>query len=184
VREERKAVIPVTHGWDLFVENREIENRTGSNGPPKVDPVGVGPDGTLTTKNPRSRTHDSNLPGSQMECDADRMRLANINDEQFLRDIINDANRTNTTFYPVDPRGLVALEFGGGSGVSLPIDQKTRKIHMDSIRTLADGTDGIAVVDTNDLDKGLRKISDDLTSYYLLGYYSSNTKLDGGYRAL
>ena len=36
----------------------------------------------------------------------------------------------------------------------------------------------------NDLDKGLKKISDDLTSYYLLGYYSSNTKLDGGYRAL
>ena len=54
----------------------------------------------------------------------------------------------------------------------------------ESIRTLADGTDGIAVVDTNNLDKGLRKISDDLTSYYLLGYYSSNPKLDGGYRAL
>ena len=69
-------------------------------------------------------------------------------------------------------------------GVSLPHDQKMRKIHMDSIRTLADGTDGIAVVDSNDLDKGLKKISDDLTSYYLLGYYSTNTKLDGGYRAL
>ena len=62
--------------------------------------------------------------------------------------------------------------------------QKLRRTHLESIRTLADGTDGIAVVDTNDLDKGLKKISDDLTSYYLLGYYSSNPKLDGGYRAL
>jgi hypothetical protein len=39
-------------------------------------------------------------------------------------------------------------------------------------------------MDSNDLDVGLRKISDDLTSYYLLGYYSSNAKLDGGYRTL
>ena len=185
VREERKAVLTVTHGWDLFTENREIENRTGMHGDvPKVDPVGVGPDGTLTTKDPRNRNRDSNIPASQMQCDADRMRLASIDDERFLRDIINDANRTNATFYPIDPRGLVALETGGASAISLDADQKLRRTHVESIRTLADGTDGIAVVDTNDLDKGLRKISDDLTSYYLLGYYSSNPKLDGGYRAL
>jgi hypothetical protein len=30
----------------------------------------------------------------------------------------------------------------------------------------------------------MRRIADDLTSYYLLGYYSTNAKLDGGYRAL
>ena len=39
-------------------------------------------------------------------------------------------------------------------------------------------------MDSNDLDKGLQQISDDLTSYYLLGYYSTNAKLDGGYRSL
>ena len=43
VREERKAVLTVTHGWDLFTENREFENRTGGGPPPGVDPVGVGP---------------------------------------------------------------------------------------------------------------------------------------------
>ena len=52
------------------------------------------------------------------------------------------------------------------------------------MRTLAEATDGLAVMGSNDLDKGLRRISDDLTSYYLLGYYSTNTKLDGGYRSL
>ena len=31
-----------------------------------------------------------------------------------------------------------------------------------SLRTLAEATDGIAVVDTNDLSRGLRRISDDL----------------------
>jgi len=184
VREERKAIIAVTDGWDLFTPKQELVSRVGQGDVPKVDPVGVGADGTLTTRNPRNRNRDSNDPSSRMECDADRMRLASMDDEQFLRDIINDANRTNSTFYPVDPRGLVMFDTGAASAVSFPQDQKLRKIHVDSIRTLADGTDGLAVVDSNDLDNGLKRISDDLTSYYLLGYYSSNTKLDGGYRAL
>ena len=111
-----------------------------------------------------------------MECDADRQRLSAIDDEQFLRDIIDEANRSNSTFYPIDPRGLVALETGGASSLSLTADAQLRRTHAQSMRELADGTDGIAVMDTNDLDKGLRKISDDLTSYYLLGYYSTNSK--------
>jgi hypothetical protein len=52
------------------------------------------------------------------------------------------------------------------------------------MRTLGGGTDGLAVFDTNDLDRGLRRIADDLTSYYLLGYYSTNPRTDGGYRSL
>jgi len=49
---------------------------------------------------------------------------------------------------------------------------------------LANNTDGFAVLNNNDIDKGLRRISDDLTSYYLLGYYSTNTKLDGRFRGI
>ena len=44
---------------------------------------------------------------------------------------------------------------------------------------MAENTDGIAAVSSNDLDRGMRRISDDLTSYYLLGYYTTNSKLDG-----
>ncbi len=55
---------------------------------------------------------------------------------------------------------------------------------IEVMRTLADNTDGIAVVNSNDLDGGMRRISDDLTSYYLLGYYSTNAKLDGRFRSL
>ena len=77
------------------------------------------------------------------------MRLSAIDDEQFLRDIIDDANRSNTTFYPIDPRGLVALETGGGSRCLA--DRRRSRLRTDpcdSMRTLADGTDGIAVMDT------------------------------------
>ena len=44
--------------------------------------------------------------------------------------------------------------------------------------------DGLAVVNSNDLEKGLRRMADDLTSYYLLGYYSTNAKLDGRFRQI
>jgi hypothetical protein len=54
---------------------------------------------------------------------------------------------------------------------------------LTSLRTLADATDGIAVVDSNDLAKGLQRIADDLSSYYLLGYYSSG-KLDGRFHPI
>jgi hypothetical protein len=45
-------------------------------------------------------------------------------------------------------------------------------------------TDGLAVVNTNNLDKGFERIVDDMTSYYLLGYYSTNTKMDGKVRRI
>ena len=37
-------------------------------------------------------------------------------------------------------------------------------------------------MNSNDLRKQIRRIADDLTSYYLMGYYSTNSKLDGRFR--
>jgi hypothetical protein len=54
----------------------------------------------------------------------------------------------------------------------------------DNLRGLADNTDGIAVVDTNNLDAGMKRIGADLSSYYLLGYASTNAKLDGKFRKI
>lgn len=180
VREERKAILTVTSGWDLFTPQPALLN--GGGRVPTVDPAGVGRDGQLTTRNPRNRNDTNTL--TRMECDADRMRLANIDDEQFLRDLVNEANRSNASFYPIDPRGLVMFETGAGSAVPLAVDQRLRRTHHASMRTLGDGTDGLAVFDTNDLDTGLRRIAEDLTSYYLLGYYSTNPRTDGGFRSL
>jgi hypothetical protein len=58
------------------------------------------------------------------------------------------------------------------------------KQRIEVMRTMAENTDGLAVVNSNDLDRGMRRISDDLTSYYLLGYYTTNSKLDGRFRSL
>ena len=189
VREERKAILTVTEGWLLYRENPGLtklrkDPLTGETEPiPGVDPVGVGPNGKLTTKDPRR-----NIGGSitKSECDTDRMRLAAMDNRQFFLDLLADANRGNASFYPIDPRGLPVFDnpIGPAPPPPINIDRAMLKDRIESLQTLAENTDGIAVVNNNDLDKGLRRISDDLTSYYLLGYYSTNPKLDGRYRAL
>src|SRR5206468_2542334 len=103
--------------------------------------------------------------------------------------------RANTSFYPVDPRGLAVFDedivpaAGVGAGINAnptisPAEDRARLMARNtSLRTLAEATDGLAVLDSNDLSRGLRRIVDDLSSYYLLGYYSTG-KLDGRFHAL
>ena len=40
------------------------------------------------------------------------------------------------------------------------------------------------MLDSNDLKAQLRRAADDLTSYYLMGYYSTNSRPDGKFRAI
>jgi VWFA-related protein len=189
VREERKAILTVTEGWLRYRESKQMTTLrqdpiTGRSEPvPGVDPIGVGPTGQPVKNDPRQ-----NIGGgmSRTECDTERMRLAMMDNWQFFLDLLDDANRANASFYPIDPRGLVAFDTPirpmFGPSLTLVSDRASLKSRQDAMHELAINTDGIAVMDTNDLDKGLRRISDDLTSYYLLGYYSTNTKLDGRFR--
>jgi Ca-activated chloride channel family protein len=45
---------------------------------------------------------------------------------------------------------------------------------QDSLRVLAELTGGIAVVNTNDHSKALKRIDAETSDYYVLGYYSTN----------
>ena len=45
---------------------------------------------------------------------------------------------------------------------------------QDSLRVLAEKTGGIAIVNQNDFDKGLKRIDAETSDYYVLGYYSTN----------
>jgi hypothetical protein len=120
-------------------------------------------------------------------CDRDRMSLAELDDQTYYRDILRLAQESNVSFYPVDPRGLVVFdtELGGLERTLGPIADNTQlRGRLETLRTMAVATDGIAVVDSNDLDRGMKRVSDDLSSFYLLGYYTTNTKLDGTYRRI
>ena len=54
---------------------------------------------------------------------------------------------------------------------------------LESLRTLAADTDGMAIVQTNDLESGFKRIVADLSSYYLLGYYSDR-RMDGRFHSI
>jgi VWFA-related protein len=198
VREERKAVVTMTGGWILFRENPNLTKAAA----PRLPQVGTSPDGRLVTDR-----HKYTEGYSPHDCDIDLQRLAMLDDWQFFHDIFDVANRSNVTFYPVNPLGLVALDKDIDDGPvegeiqalgvmgmpssdpSLPINplvvnNASISQRRDNLVALAENTDGLAVVETNDIDKGMKRIVEDLTSYYLLGYTSTNGKLDGRYRKI
>jgi VWFA-related protein len=184
IREERKAIVLITEGWRLYQPDPRVTQLRRDESVPGADPIGVGPDGRLR-RNPTSTRTDPNF-GTKYECDTDRMALASMDNERYFRDLLDYANRANASFYPIDPRGLAVFDdsMGPDQPLTPAASQARLRLKLDVLRTLADNTDGLAILNNNDLDTGMKRISDDLTSYYLLGYYSSNTKLDGGFRKL
>src|SRR5690348_18462428 len=86
-----------------------------------------------------------------------------------LNELTVEANRSNVTIYTIDPRGLVA-----GSDIDEPIDPQQWDAYVrksqDTMRVLADETGGVAVVNQNDFDKALKRIDNETSDYYVLGY--------------
>ena len=171
IREERKAIVTVSGGWRLTGESPDLLELRSPNETPGREPITVGPTGQPRLGEWRNRM-EGDVP--KTECDADRMRLAHMDNVQFFRDLLDEANRANASFYPLDPGGLRAP--AGGA----PFDNEP----LDRLRELALNTDGLAIVNSNDLDRGVRRVVDDLTSYYLVGYNTTNPKLDGRFRRI
>jgi hypothetical protein len=55
---------------------------------------------------------------------------------------------------------------------------------QDTLYALAEDTGGKAFEDNNDISLGIQQAQKDIASYYILGYYTTNTKLDGKYRRI
>jgi hypothetical protein len=55
---------------------------------------------------------------------------------------------------------------------------------QDTLYALAADTGGKAMLDNNDLGAGIRQAQQAITSYYILGYYPTNTNLDGKFRRI
>ena len=124
------------------------------------------------------------------------MTLNGIDNQAQLRATINDAIRSNVAFYPIDARGLVATAPMGDatqgspggqamySGNSQRANRDNFQAQQDTLYTLASDTGGKALLDDNDLAMGIAAAHDDVSSYYILGYYSTNTANDGHYRRI
>jgi hypothetical protein len=120
------------------------------------------------------------------ECDADRRALSEMDSGHRFRTLFEQANRANVSFYTIYPRGLAVFDspIGPRRPPDLAADSRNLTTRHNTLRELADNTDGMAVVNTNAIEAAMQRIVADLTSYYLVGYYSSNTKLDGKFREI
>ncbi|HEY3131248.1 MAG TPA: VWA domain-containing protein [Acidobacteriota bacterium] len=118
---------------------------------------------------------------------------SNLDELRLTSDL---ANRTNTSIYAVDTRGLVALAPGGGARERGPRgtaiftgqavnDQLTKLANtQEMMQALSKDTGGKALVDNNDFQPAFTQARDDSSHYYLLGYYSSQTRKDGRFRKI
>ncbi len=119
-----------------------------------------------------------------------------VDNEAQLRATINSAVKNNVSFWPIDARGLVAgaplgdatkgSPGGAGmySGSSARSQQSSKQGSQETLYTLAADTGGKALLDNNDLSLGIANAQKEMSSYYILGYYSLNDKLDGHYRRI
>jgi VWFA-related protein len=106
------------------------------------------------------------------------------------QDAIAAATRGNVSFYSIDPRGLGGLSDEVMDLQTIPEDnslgvqtlQNELRLAQDSLRVLAEETGGFAAVNRNEFTDTFTRIVRENSSYYVLGYYSSDTRRDGRFR--
>ena len=126
---------------------------------------------------------------------ASGMTRNGLDNQAQLQATINAAIRSNVAFYPIDARGLVAqaplgdATKGSPGGQAMYSGSSARAVtsnfqgQQETLYTLAIDTGGKALLDNNDLSMGIVQAQKDISSYYIVGYYTSNEKLDGHFRA-
>ena len=161
LREGRKSIIFVSEGFTASLPEQ-------LNDPIAAMP-GIG-------NRARGRTTES------VSDRTDFMNTVDLNTE--MRDVFEIANRQNTSIYAVDPRGLAAFEYDINETVGQETDRRGLNASLDTLRVLADNTDGRAILNRNDLAVGMRQIIRDSSAYYLLGYTSTQAPTDGKFHKI
>ncbi|PWT93298.1 MAG: hypothetical protein C5B55_04780 [Blastocatellia bacterium] len=132
------------------------------------------------------------------------------NVQEVFRSVINEANRSNVSFYSIDVAGLrtesktaetrreinsrsdlrmaqlgTREDNNGPMTKGLERNEDLLRLNPDSgLQQLANDTGGFLITDSNDLAGRLQKVDEDLHSYYLLSYSSNNQKYDGRFRKI
>jgi VWFA-related protein len=127
---------------------------------------------------------------------ASGMQRNGTDNQAQLQATVNAAIRANVSFYPIDARGLVATAPLGDATKSSPGGQgmysgssaraatSNFQGQQETLYTLASDTGGKALLDNNDLSAGIVQAQKDISSYYIIGYYSTNEALDGRFRRI
>ena len=130
--------------------------------------------------------------------------------DTIFRNLLATANRDNVTFYSVDTRGVMTHaenigamnQLNGANAASAATTQSGARVTTDqitasdtaetagranvqlAIRDLAESTGGFLIGDSNDLRAPLRKVNEEISSYYEISYNPGITNFDGSFRKL
>ena len=107
---------------------------------------------------------------------------------EALRRLTDLANRASVVFYTIDARGLQTLGLTAADNTSGMTaqdieqrlsDRRTTFFESQSgLNYLAQQTGGFAVRNSNDISGGIRRVLEDQTGYYLIGYRPADTTFD------
>jgi len=122
---------------------------------------------------------------------ASGLRLNGVDNQAQLRATTNAAIRANVAIFPVDARGLVAEAplgdatraspggIGMFSGQLANAGMTNFQRSQDTLYSLAKDTGGKALFDNNDLSLGIVQAAEAVSSYYIIGFYTTHPERDG-----
>jgi VWFA-related protein len=125
---------------------------------------------------------------------ASGIKMNGIDNQAQLHATVNAAIRAGVSLWPLDARGLMALAplgdatrgAPGGAGMYTGASAMAMNAgfqqSQDTLYALAADTGGKAFLDSNDLSAGIVKAQKAVSSYYIIGYYTTNQALDGKFR--
>jgi VWFA-related protein len=127
---------------------------------------------------------------------ASGLRLNGLDNQAQLHATVDAAIRAGVSFWPIDARGLVASaplgdatrgspgNQGMYSGAAAQANTSNFQQSQDTMFSLAGDTGGKALLDYNDLTRGIANAQQAISDYYILEYYTTNTTLDGRFRKI
>lgn len=104
-----------------------------------------------------------------------------------MRRAVDAANRAGVVIYTIDARGVTIPGFVGAQDEVLP--EETGRVASERIESeaaslqgfgVAEATGGLFLRNMNDLNRGLRRVLEDQSGYYLIGYRPSEESLKKG----
>jgi VWFA-related protein len=122
------------------------------------------------------------------------LNLNGLDNQAQLHATEDAAIKSGVSFWTVDARGLVASApmgnatqgspggqamYTGGSSSALTSNFQRSQ---DTLYAIAGDTGGKAFLDNNDLSQGIVAAQKAMSDYYIIGYYTTNTALNGKFR--
>ncbi len=124
------------------------------------------------------------------------IQRSGVDNEITLRSAVNSCVKSNTSIFSVDARGLQAMPPGGDAtqgsirgrsafnGGAQSSTLSAQFAQQETISTLATDTGGKAFLTSNNFAPVYTTVQRDTSSYYLIGYVSTNTRENGKYRKI